>query len=148
MYWLLIFIYHVRKHIGMSDDETVFDRFGSHEAVESVVDDFYDRVLDDDRIIHHFEDSDTTELRAYQVQFISTVTDGPVEYSGDDMREAHGEMNTTDEEFDAVTDHLDTALSENEVSDEAREQVIATVEELRPDIVEVARSGETSSADS
>lgn len=51
-------------------DETVFDRLGGHEAVESVVNDFYDRVLTDDRVIHHFEDSDTTELRAHQIQFI------------------------------------------------------------------------------
>lgn len=132
----------------MSEDETVFDRLGGHEAVESVVDDFYDRVLNDERVIHHFEDSNTTELRAHQIQFISAVTGGPVEYSGNDMREAHRGMGITDEEFDVVAEHLDTALAKNEVSDEDREQVIATVEELRPEIVEVTESGETSSASS
>ena len=64
------------------------------------------------------------------------------------MREAHRGMGITDEEFDVVAEHLDTALAENEVSDEDREQVIATVEELRPEIVEVAESGETGSASS
>ena len=121
----------------MSDDETVFDRLGGHDAVESVVNDFYDRVLSDERVIHHFEDSDTTELRAHQVQFISAVTGGPVEYSGDEMREAHRGMGITDEEFDVVADHLDTALAENDVADEDREQVLTEVEELRPEIVEV-----------
>lgn len=121
----------------MSDDETVFDRLGGHDAVESVVNDFYDRVLSDERVIHHFEDSDTTELRAHQVQFISAVTGGPVEYSGDDMREAHRGMGITDEEFDVVADRLDTALAENDVADEDREQVLTEVEELRPEIVEV-----------
>ncbi|WP_254534857.1 group I truncated hemoglobin [Halomarina litorea] len=132
----------------MSEDETVFDRLGGHEAVESVVNDFYDRVLNDERVIHHFEDSNTTELRAHQVQFISAVTGGPVEYSGDDMRDAHRGMGITDTEFNVVADHLDTALAENGVSDEDRELVLETVEELRPEIVETAESGETSSAPS
>lgn len=132
----------------MGDDETVFDRLGGRESVTSVVDDFYDRVLSDERVIHHFEDSDTDELRAHQVQFISAVTGGPVEYSGDDMREAHRGMGITDHEFDVVAEHLDTALAENGASDEDREQVLATVEELRPEIVEVGERGETDSASS
>lgn len=121
----------------MGDDETVFDRLGGRDAVESVVDDFYDRVLTDERVLHHFEDSDTTELRAHQAQFISTVTGGPVEYSGKDMREAHEGMGITDEEFDVVAEHLDDALAENDVSEDDREQVLAEVEALRPEIVEV-----------
>ena len=132
----------------MDDDQTVFDRLGGHEAVESVVNDFYDRVLTDERVIHHFEDSDTTEPRAHQVQFISAVTGGPVEYSGVDMREAHRGMGITDIEFDVIAGHLDTALAENDVSDGDRQQILATVEELRPEIVEITESGETSSANS
>ncbi|MFC4990478.1 group I truncated hemoglobin [Saliphagus infecundisoli] len=132
----------------MSNDKTVFTRLGGHEAVESVVNDFYDRVLNDERVIHHFEDSDTTELRAHQVQFISAVTGGPVEYSGDDMREAHKGMGITDTEFNVVAEHLNTALAENGVSDEDRELVLETVEEVRPKIVEITESGEASSVTS
>ncbi|USZ77721.1 group 1 truncated hemoglobin [Halorussus vallis] len=120
----------------MSADETIFDRLGGREAVESVVDDFYDRVLTDERVVQHFEDADTTALRAHQVQFVSAVTGGPVQYTGDDMEEAHRGMGITDEEFNAVATHLDTALDENGVADEDRERVLAEVEELRPEIVE------------
>ncbi|NHN59433.1 group 1 truncated hemoglobin [Halorussus rarus] len=124
------------------NDETVFERLGGRDAVESVVDDFYDRVLSDERVVHHFEDSDTTELRAHQVQFIAAVTGGPVEYSGRDMQEAHPGMGITDAEFDVIADHLETALAENEVADEDRQRVLADVEELRPEIVE-GRSAST-----
>jgi hemoglobin len=132
----------------MSENDTVFDRLGGHEAIKSVVTDFYDRVLNDERVIHHFEDSNTTELRAHQVQFISAVTGGPVEYSGEDMREAHRGMGITDTEFDVVAAHLDTALAENGAPDADREQVLEAVEELRPEIVEATGSGETESATS
>ena len=114
----------------------MFDRVGRDEAVESVVDDFYDRVLNDERVVHHFEGTDTTALRAHQVQFISAVTGGPVEYTGQDMREAHRGMGITDEEFDVVAEHLDRALAENGVSDEDCDRVLAEVEGLRPEIVE------------
>lgn len=115
---------------------TVFDRIGGNEAVENVVDEFYDRVLNDDRVVHHFEGTDTTALRAHQVQFISAVTGGPVEYSGQDMREAHRGMGITDVEFDVVAGHLDSALSENGVAEGTRERILDEVETLRPEIVE------------
>jgi hemoglobin len=120
-------------------EATVFDRIGGHEAVESVVDEFYDRVLNDERVVHHFEGTDTTALRAHQVQFISAVTGGPVQYTGRDMREAHRGMGITDEEFDVVAEHLDRALAENGASGADRERVLAEVEELRPEIVEDER---------
>lgn len=132
----------------MGDDETVFERLGGQAAVESIVNDFYDRVLNDQRVLHHFEDSDTTELRAHQVQFISAVTGGPVEYSGNDMRDAHKGMGITDTEFSVVAAHLDAALAENGVSDADRDAVLETVEELRPEIVESTEHGETGSATS
>ncbi|WP_435361595.1 group I truncated hemoglobin [Haloarchaeobius sp. DFWS5] len=121
----------------MTKDKTVFDRLGGQDAVEAVVDDFYDRVLSDERVLHHFEGSDTTALRAHQVQFISAVTGGPVEYTGDDMQAAHDGMDITDAEYDVVAGHLDVALAENDVSQKDRRDVLETVESLRPDIVEV-----------
>lgn len=120
----------------MTDDETIFDRLGGTGAVDDAVDDFYDRVLADERVAHHFEDTDVTELRAHQAQFISAVTGGPVQYDGADMREAHEGMGITDGEFDAVADHLDAALAENDASEGDRERVLAEVEGLRPEIVE------------
>jgi len=121
----------------MSEANTVFDQLGGREVIENVVDDFYDRVLSDERVIHHFEDSDTTKLRSHQVQFISAVTGGPVDYSGEDMREAHKGMGITDEEFGVIAEHLETALAENGASEEVREEVLGKVEGLRSDVVEV-----------
>jgi hemoglobin len=120
-------------------DSTLFDRLGGRDAVADVVDAFYDRVLNDDRVLHHFEESDTSALHAHQVQFISAVTGGPVEYTGEEMDDAHSGMDITHEEFDIVAEHLDSALAENQVSDDDRAQVLTAVEALRPKIVEVPR---------
>lgn len=119
----------------MSATEPLFDRLGGQEAIETVVDDFYDRVLTDEQIAHHFEDTDTTALRAHQAQFISAVTGGPVDYDGADMYEAHEGMGITDEEFNAVAEHLETALTIHDVSEADRQQVLTEIDSYRSDIV-------------
>jgi hemoglobin len=121
----------------MTASESLFDRLGGQDAIDAVVDEFYDRILSDERVAHHFEDTDMTELRAHQAQFIAAVTGGPVDYDGADMREAHKGMGITGEEFDAVTDHLDASLETYDVSETDRQQVLSEIESYRPAIVSV-----------
>jgi len=54
---------------------------------------------------------------------MSAVTGDPIEYSGNDTREAHRGMGITDNEFDVVAEHLDTVLAENEVPMIADERI-------------------------
>jgi hemoglobin len=121
----------------MTASESLFDRLGGQDAIDAVVDEFYDRILSDERVAHHFEDTDMTELRVHQAQFIAVVTGGPVEYDGADVREAHEGMGITDEEFDAVADHLDASLETYDVSETDRQQVLTEIESYRPAIVGV-----------
>ena len=53
-----------------------------------MVEEFYNHVLDDDQLVGSFDGMDMNELRTHQVQFVSSVAGGPVEYSGDEMYEA------------------------------------------------------------
>lgn len=115
--------------------ESIYSDIGGRDAVESVVSEFYDRVLADERLAHYFEDQDMTELRAHQVQFVSAVAGGPVEYDGADMRAAHEGMGLGDAEFDAVAEHLDAALRANDVGSENREAILSKVEALRDPVL-------------
>jgi hemoglobin len=107
--------------------ETLYERLGGEQGVEAVVDDFYDRVLADDSLQHHFEGVDTESLRDHQRAFLSMVAGGPDEYDGDDMRAAHAHLPITEAEFGDVAEHLDAALRENGVADSDREAVMAEV---------------------
>jgi hemoglobin len=114
---------------------TLYERLGGREAIASVVEDFYDRMLDDDRVAGFFEDVDMARQRAHQTQFLSSVTGGPVEYDGREMREAHEGMGITDEDYDIVGGHLDASLADAGVADTDREAVMQEVEALRDPIV-------------
>ncbi|EMA39029.1 group I truncated hemoglobin [Halococcus hamelinensis] len=97
--------------------DSVYEEIGGKAAVEAVVEDFYDRVLSDDRLVGFFDGTDMAELRAHQVQFISAVAGGPMTYSGDEMRDAHRHLDIREADFEAVGTHLERALRENGVDE-------------------------------
>ena len=115
---------------------SIYDEIGGRDAVEAVVSDFYDAVLADERIRHYFEEQDMAELRAHQIQFISSVTGGPVEYSGADMREAHAHLDLDERDFRAVADHLEAALRANGVADSNVKRILDRVADLKAPILD------------
>ncbi|UPV73381.1 group 1 truncated hemoglobin [Halorussus limi] len=115
--------------------ETLYDRLGGRDAIAAVVESFYDRVLDDDRIAHFFEDTDMSALRAHQTTFLASVTGGPVEYDGADLSSAHADLDIDGRDFEIVARHLDEALAEFDVSADDREEVVAAIAELESAIV-------------
>lgn len=114
---------------------TLYERLGGEDSIESVVSEFYKYVMADDLVNHYFEDTDMQQQIIHQTQFISSVTGGPLEYSGEDMRAAHEGMGITKEEFNAIAGHLDTALKEFDVPEEDREAVLAEIASYEDDIV-------------
>ncbi|ELZ81483.1 group 1 truncated hemoglobin [Haloferax larsenii] len=116
-------------------DQSLYSEIGGHEAVDAVVSDFYDRVLADESVAHYFDDTDMAKQHAHQVQFISAVAGGPVEYDGEDMRDAHAHLGLTGDDFDAIANHLEVALRDNGVSESNRAAILDEVEALRAPIL-------------
>ena len=117
------------------NEQTVYDEIGGREAINAVVSDFYDRVLDDEQLVEFFEGFDMAELHAHQIQFISSVAGGPVSYTGREMRDAHAPLDIEKEDFDAVATHLVIALRENGVRDENIEAILTEVAALEDPIL-------------
>jgi len=117
--------------------QTIYRDIGGRDAVEAVVDDFYDRVLADEQLAPYFEDMDMDmeALRTHQVQFVSAVAGGPVEYTGADMREAHAHMDITAADFDLVGQYLQSALEDNGVPDEHVEAIMSEVVALKAPVL-------------
>ncbi|WP_247003596.1 group I truncated hemoglobin [Halosolutus gelatinilyticus] len=118
--------------------ETLYDRLGGEDAIAAVVDRFYGRLLEDDRVAHFFEDLDMQDQRAHQTQFLSSVADGPVEYSGADMESAHEHLEITPSDFDVIATHLEETLVEFDVDEADRAAVMEAVAGYEDDIVTAA----------
>ncbi|SEW25323.1 group I truncated hemoglobin [Natrinema salifodinae] len=117
--------------------ETVYDRLGGEDAIADVVDRFYERVVADDQVAHYFDDVDMQKQRVHQTQFISSVTGGPVEYTGEEMAAAHADLGIGPADFEAIATHLDDTLAEFGVDEDDRQAVLEAIESYRGDIVTV-----------
>ncbi|MFB6130983.1 MAG: group 1 truncated hemoglobin [Salinigranum sp.] len=119
----------------MSENVTLYERLGGREAIAAVVDRFYERVLADDDLAGFFAGVEMRRVRAHQTLFLVAATGGPMEYTGASVREAHVDLDLTEEHFDAVAAHLRRTLEEFEVEEGAIAEVMATVGGLKADVL-------------
>lgn len=94
---------------------TLYERLGGAPAMEAAVDIFYRKVLTDDRISRFFEDVDMERQAAKQKAFLTMVTGGPANYTGQDMRRGHAHLvaqGLNDSHVDVVIELLAETLTE------------------------------------
>jgi hemoglobin len=114
---------------------TGFEELGGHAAVKTVVTVFYNRVTADPALAHWFEDVDLSRLRAHQRAFVSMALGGPGMFSGRSLPEAHAGLGITDEAFDTMLAHLETALADIDASRETIGQLLGALEASRAQVV-------------
>jgi hemoglobin len=125
-------------HIMSLTTVSLFEQLGGHDAVEAAVDNFYRKVLTDDRVSSFFEDVDMDRQRAKQKAFLTMAFGGPHNYSGRDMRTAHARLvvkGLNDAHVDAIIELLGATLREMGVAEGLIQQVAAIAESTRNDVL-------------
>ena len=120
-------------------DIPLYDRVGGDKAMEIAVDVFYRKVLQDDLVSRFFEDVDMEGQRLKQKSFLAMAFGGPYQYSGLDLRKAHGrlveQMGLTGEHFDRVLAIFRETLEEIQVSSKEIDEMMGVLESTRDDIL-------------
>ena len=117
---------------------TLYDRLGGAPAMEAAVDIFYRKVLTDDRISRFFEDVDMERQAAKQKAFLTMVTGGPANYTGQDMRRGHAHLvaqGLDDSHFDTVVELLAGTLVELGANPADIAEVGALANSVRDDVL-------------
>lgn len=117
---------------------TLYEALGGETAIDAAVDHFYRNVLRDERINYWFEGIDMEKQAAKQKGFLTMAFGGPHHYTGADMRRGHAHMvarGLNDTHFDAVLENLSKTLTEMGVAQNLIDQVIATAESTRNDVL-------------
>jgi hemoglobin len=122
---------------AVSDYEVV----GGGPAVSAVVNDFYERVLRDPKLVRYFDGVDLPRLKRHQVLLVTQVLGGPNGYDGRPLDEAHDGLGITSDEFALVVGHLAAAMKDAGVPDDIIARAGAAVAATEPDIVESGSSG-------
>lgn len=117
---------------------SLYERLGGAPAFQTAVDDFYRRMLTDDRVSGFFDDVDMEGQIAKQRAFLTFVTGGPAEYTGKDMRAAHAhlvERGLASEHVDVVIEHLGATLTEMGAKAEDVGEVAKLAESVRDEVL-------------
>jgi hemoglobin len=114
---------------------SLYARLGQEAGIGTAVEQFYERVVADPQLAHHFNDVDLPRLRRHQAALLVQVTGGPVGYSGRDLATAHAGLEITPDDFDRVVGHLVATLTALGVSAEDIGAVGAALSEHRDDII-------------
>ena len=114
---------------------SLYERLGQQVGIRAAVDDFYDRVIADPVLAHHFEGVDLPRLRGHQAALLVQVTGGPVEYSGRELAAGHAGLDITPSDFDRVVGHLVATLTALGVSEQDIAAVGAALTAHRDEIV-------------
>ncbi|HDV5786126.1 TPA: group 1 truncated hemoglobin [Legionella pneumophila] len=119
--------------------ETLFERLGGQNAVNTAVDIFYRKMLTDDRVSHFFDDVDMEQQILKQKGFLTMVFGGPNNYSGKSMREGHRHLikrGLNDSHVDIVIEHLGATLHELGANEKDIQEVAAIANSVRDDVLD------------
>ena len=117
---------------------SLYRAMGDEAGIERVVDAMYDRVLQDESLKPFFLQVDMAGQRAKFRSFLHTVTGGPVQRSGIELRAAHSrhvDSGLSHEHFEGFLHHLRNALSDASVPDETAAIVMEKVGQTRNDVL-------------
>jgi hemoglobin len=87
-----------------------YEQIGGAEAIETVVEDFYVRVLADEELAGFFIRTNMTRLQGKQAEFFGAALGGPEPYTGAPMRQVHQGRGITMHHFNLVAGHLANSL--------------------------------------
>ena len=99
------------------------------------MDDFVNRLLTDPRIGSHFKDAKPQPLKDSLTRQICQLSGGPCQYTGPDMKTAHGEMDITKANFHALVEVLQVAMDARNIPFATQNQLLARLAPMHRDVI-------------
>jgi hemoglobin len=118
--------------------KSLYERLGGYDAISSVIDDFFKRMIPDKQLGRFFLGLSTdskTKVQQHTVDFVCKVTGGPCAYTGRDMKTVHTGLNITESDWDLSAKYLTQTLDKFQVPDQEKAEVLNLVTSLKPAIV-------------
>ena len=119
----------------MSSQQSLYLQLGGEEGVELISERFVKRVISDPRTEKHFEETNLDRLFEKLTEQLCEVSDGPCEYTGDDMQTVHQGMNISEREFNIVVEIMQLALDDAKIGLAAQNQLLARLAAMRADMI-------------
>lgn len=116
-------------------EEDLYARLGGHDGIRAVVDDFYDRLLEDDDLGPFFADADLEKLRRTQTDFLCEAAGGPETYDAEPVREAHLHVPFTADHIQRAIELLEESLAAFDVNEDDAAAVVQAIAQFERDLL-------------
>jgi hemoglobin len=124
-----------------ADRTSLYERLGGVYAIATVVDDFIDRIMHDQRLnanplvddAHHRVPP--AGFKYLATEMVCMATGGPQKYTGKSMKDSHANLKITGKEWDAFLDDFQQTLNKFSVPGAEQAELKAIIDSTRSDIV-------------
>lgn len=116
-------------------DASLYERLGRRSGIEEIVDRIWFNHTSNPIIKQRYINSDPVKVKLLVTEMCCAGFGGPEAYTGKDMKSTHTGMNINAEEFVAVCDDVLDALEKCNVGKRERDEVLAILYSLKPDVV-------------
>ncbi|SNY60121.1 hemoglobin [Arsukibacterium tuosuense] len=113
---------------------SLYQRLGAEQGINAIVDGLLYQIEHDERIVHHFADSDIGRFRAMLAEQLCDLTGGPCQYSGSTMQESHTGFNITLADYDALVEGLIKVMQRQQISLADQNALLALLAPMYKDI--------------
>ncbi len=119
---------------------TLFERLGGEAGISSIVDDTVDAHMENPAISARFllykdQPERLATIKKHTIDFFMMGSGGPANYSGRDMITAHTGMNINPTEYMHAIDDILLALDKNNITEDAKKDVLAILWSLKGMII-------------
>jgi hemoglobin len=121
-------------------EPSLYTRLGGYDAIAAVVDTLLERMRADAQLARFWTSPRSVDThrreRQLAVDFIAAAAGGPTFYLGRDMKTSHAGMGITKSDYEALIRHTLATLEGFKVPDREKNEVLALLAILEPEIVE------------
>ena len=119
--------------------KSLYERLGRYDGIAAAVDDFLARALADPKIARFFAGHSADSkgrFRQQVVEQLCMLAGGPCVYTGRSMKTSHAGLGITEEEWQLTVKYLVAALDKFQVPQREKDDLLAALTKVKPDIVE------------
>jgi len=116
-------------------EQRLYDALGQQQGISQLMESFVLEIAADELIIHHFENVDIDRFHRMLSEHICELSGGPCEYTGESMVTVHTGMNISRAEFNAVVEHLMTAMDEQQLPVSTQNRLLAILAAFHKEVI-------------
>ncbi|WP_210547210.1 group 1 truncated hemoglobin [Rhodoferax sp. PAMC 29310] len=121
---------------AMASDQ-LYQTFGAKPGLVKLMDDFMVRLLADPRTGPHFKPANQQRVKDQLVEQFCMVTGGPCVYKGADMKSAHGNLDITKSDFNALVEVLQLSMDAQGIAFSEQNKLLAKLAPMHRDVITV-----------